>query len=158
MGKSSIERGQFLRFRTVAGVFQSYNVQNYFINKQYALGGVTFDFAQFYFAYGRGSIGGSRSTTSIAIENNAVTRGIARAAENERWMAQVTTVEFDLETRAVLQTLSSELWRVSKIRGDGTILSIILKSPLDAVKGNIPRGRLSTYQVGALPTTGVVSL
>ena len=64
------------------------------------------------------------------------------------------TVSLDPETFADDALVRSELWRVAQYEMDTQRVVLRLSSPLDATKGDIPKRRLSTKLVGALPSTG----
>jgi hypothetical protein len=158
----------YSRFLTSAGAATAYAYQNFTINQSRIYGGVTYQFAPFAYTLGAGSKGGDRSDSSLIAGLDPISVNLfAEAAEN-RYLLEVKTVSLDPETFADDVLVRTELWRVAQYEMDwhqdlpqpgGALyptqkVVLRLSSPLDATKGDIPKRRLSTKLVGALPSTG----
>jgi hypothetical protein len=144
----------YSRFLTSAGAATAYAYQNFTINQSRIYGGVTYQFAPFAYTLGAGSKGGDRSDSSLIAGLDPISVNLfAEAAEN-RYLLEVKTVSLDPETFADDVLVRTELWRVAQYEMDTQKVVLRLSSPLDATKGDIPKRRLSTKLVGALPSTG----
>jgi len=81
-----------------------------------------------------------------------------KQAVEQRWILQVETVSLNISTFDDELLVSTENWRVASYEMDTKIIKLRLISPLDAVKGQVPRRRLNEELVGALPTTGQITI
>ena len=96
-------------------------------------------------------IGASTQAGSTIILN------LFKQAVVERWLLQVETVSLNINTFNDDTLVSTENWRVASYEMDTKIITLRLISPLDAVKGKVPRRKLSEELVGALPTSGQIT-
>ena len=144
----------YSRFLTSAGAATAYAYQNFSINQSRIYGGVTYAFAPFAYTLGAGSKGGDRSDSSLVAGLDAISVNLFAEAVESRYLLEVKTVSLDPETFADDALVRSELWRVAQYEMDTERVILKLSSPLDATKGDIPKRRLSTKLVGALPSTG----
>jgi hypothetical protein len=117
---------------------------------------VTYAFAPFGYTLGAGSKGGDRSESSLVAGLDPISVNIFAEAVESRWLLDIKTVSLDPETFADDALIRSELWRVAQYEMDTERVILKLSSPLDATKGDIPKRRLTTGIVGALPSTGNV--
>jgi hypothetical protein len=144
----------YSRFLTSAGVATAYAYQNFSINQTRNHGGVTYQFAPFAYTLGAGSKGGDRSDSSLVAGLDPISVNLFAEAVESRYLLEVKTVSLDPETFADDALIRTELWRVAQYEMDTERVILKLSSPLDATKGDIPKRRLSTKLVGALPSTG----
>ena len=144
----------YSRFLTSAGVATAYAYQNFSINQPRIYGGVTYQFAPFAYTLGAGSKGGDRSDSSLIAGLDPISVNLFAEAVQDRYLLEVKTVSLDPETFADDALIRTELWRVAQYEMDTERVILKLSSPLDATKGDIPKRRLSTKLVGALPSTG----
>jgi len=151
---SSFAFVNYSRFLTSAGVATAYAYQNFSINQSRTYGGVTYQFAPFAYTLGAGSKGGDRSDSSLVAGLDPISVNLFAEAVEDRYLLQVKTVSLDPETFADDALIRTELWRVAQYEMDTERVILKLSSPLDATKGDIPKRRLSTKLVGALPSTG----
>ena len=141
----------------------SYYFQNFTINGTRSRGGDTYVFAPFALATGGGEKGGDRSANTLGIgassqAGSTIILNLFKQAVEERWLLQVETVSLNASTFADDLLVSTETWRVASYQMDTKLIKLQLISPLDAVKGQVPRRKLSESLVGALPTTGQISI
>lgn len=141
----------------------SYYFQNFTINGTRSRGGDTYVFAPFALATGGGEKGGDRSANTLGIgassqAGSTIILNLFKQAVEERWLLQVETVSLNVSTFADDILVSTETWRIASYQMDTTLIKLQLISPLDAVKGQVPRRKLSEKLVGALPTTGQISI
>lgn len=144
----------YSRFLTSAGAATAYAYQNFSINESRNYGGVTYAFAPFAYTLGAGSKGGDRSDSSLVAGLDPISVNLFAEAVENRYLLEVKTVSLDPETFADDSLIRTELWRVAQYEMDTERVILKLSSPLDATKGDIPKRRLSTKLVGALPSTG----
>jgi hypothetical protein len=131
-----------------------YAYQNFSINEPRIYGGITYQFAPFAYTMGAGSGGGDRSDSSLLAGLDPISVNLFAEAVESRWLLEVKTVSLDPETFADDALVRSELWRIAQYEMDTERVILKLSSPLDATKGDIPKRRLTTGLVGALPSTG----
>jgi len=151
---SSFAFVNYSRFLTSAGVATAYAYQNFSINQSRTYGGVTYQFAPFAYTLGAGSKGGDRSDSSLVAGLDPISVNLFAEAVEDRYLLEVKTVSLDPETFADDALIRTELWRVAQYEMDTERVILKLSSPLDATKGDIPKRRLTTKLVGALPSTG----
>ena len=151
---SSFAFVNYSRFLTSAGVATAYAYQNFSINQSRAYGGVTYQFAPFAYTLGAGSKGGDRSDSSLVAGLDPISVNLFAEAVEDRYLLEVKTVSLDPETFVDDALIRTELWRVAQYEMDTERVILKLSSPLDATKGDIPKRRLTTKLVGALPSTG----
>jgi hypothetical protein len=144
----------YSRFLEADGTQTVYAYQNFTINQPRIYGGVTYQFAPFAYTLGAGSKGGDRSDSSLLAGLDPISVNLFAEAAESRWLLEVKTVSLDPETFADDALVRTELWRVAQYEMDTQRVVLRLSSPLDATKGDIPKRRLSTKLVGALPSTG----
>jgi hypothetical protein len=148
----------YSRFLTSAGVATAYAYQNFSINQPRIYGGVTYQFAPFAYTLGAGSKGGDRSDSSLVAGLDPISVNLFAEAVENRYLLEVKTVSLDPETFADDALIRAELWRVAQYEMDAERVILKLSSPLDATKNDIPKRRLTTGIVGALPSTGNVMI
>ena len=139
-----------------------YYFQNFTINGTRNRGGNAYAFAPFALATGGGEKGGDRSSNTLGIgastkEGNTIILNLFKQAVESRWLLRVETVSLNVESFDDDLLVSTETWRVASYQVDTQLIRLRLLSPLDAVRGQVPRRRLSEALVGALPTTGQIS-
>jgi len=144
----------YARFLNPDGTPTAYAYQNFTINQSRTYGGVTYQFAPFAYTLGAGSKGGDRSDSNLVAGLDAISVNLFAEAVEDRYLLEIKTVSLDAETFADEALVRTELWRVAQYEMDTQRITLRLSSPLDATKGDIPKRRLSTKLVGALPSTG----
>jgi len=140
----------------------AYYFQNFTVDGSRTRGGDTYTFAPFVLATGGGEKSGDRSSNVLAIgastqAGSTIILNLFKQAVEQRWILRVETVSLNISTFADDQLVSTENWRVASYEMDTKVIKLRLISPLDAVKGQVPRRKLSEELVGALPTTGQIS-
>jgi len=140
----------------------AYYFQNFTVNGSRTRGGDTYIFAPFVLATGGGEKGGDRSSNVLGIgastqAGSTIILNLFKQAVEGRWLLVVETVSLNISTFADDQLVSTENWRVASYEMDTKLIKLRLISPLDAVKGQVPRRKLSEELVGALPTTGQIT-
>lgn len=151
---SSFAFVNYARFLQEDGNPTIYAYQNFSINQTRTYSGVVYSFAPFGYSLGAGSKGGERSDSSLVAGLDQLTVNLFAEAVESRWLLEVKTVSLNPETFVDDLLVRTELWRIAQYEMDTERIILKLSSPLDATKANVPRRRLSTGLVGALPTTG----
>ena len=144
----------YARFLEQDGTPTIYAYQNFSINQARVYQTVTYEFAPFAYTLGAGSRGGDRSDSSLVAGLDQLTVNLFAEAVESRWLLEIKTVSLVPVNFADDVLVRTELWRIAQYEMDTEKIILKLSSPLDAAKANIPRRRLTTGLVGALPTTG----
>jgi hypothetical protein len=144
----------YARFLEQDGTPTIYAYQNFSINQQRVYQSITYEFAPFAYTLGAGSRGGDRSDSSLVAGLDQLTVNLFAEAVESRWLLEIKTVSLVPVNFADDVLVRTELWRIAQYEMDTEKIILKLSSPLDAAKANIPRRRLTTGLVGALPTTG----
>ena len=146
----------YTRFLESDGTPTIYAYQNFTVDGERLYEGTIYKFAPFAYALGAGSKGGERSSTSLLAGLDQISVNLFAEAVQNRYLLQVKTVLLDPESFIDNTLVRSELWRVAQYEMDTERIVLNLSSPLDASKSNIPKRRLTTRLVGALPNTGTL--
>lgn len=102
-----------------------------------------------------GARGGDRSQGRLAMNRNQLALNVLAEARANRWKLRADVVLCDVAAGTDVRLLSRHLWRLGPIeRRD--IITVTLNSPLDALRGDAPRRRLTTELVGQVPDTGQI--
>ena len=153
----------YIRFKERGGgPYLPYAYQNYYINETRTYGGVDYDFAPLGVSGGGGKQGGERSRGAIVCPANPVAQNVFWQADSSKWLVEVTSVEVDTVTDQEISQLTRLIWSC-KVQGSIEIgkpgQSILeLSSPLDTVSATVGGRPLSQSLVGALPTSGSISV
>lgn len=144
----------YARFLQANGTPTVYAYQNFSINQTRTYATVEYAFAPFGYTLGAGSKGGDRSDSSLVAGLDQLTVNLFAEAVESRWLLEIKTVSLDPSDFSDDVLVRTELWRIAQYEMDTERVVLKLSSPLDATKGDIPKRRLSTKLVGALPSTG----
>lgn len=141
----------------------SYYFQNFSVNATRTRNTQTYSFAPFALSTGGGEKGGDRSSNVLGIGasteiGTTIILNLFKQAVDQRWLLVVETVSLNITNFADDLLISTENWRVASYQMDTKIIKLQLVSPLDAVKSQVPRRKLNEELVGALPTTGQISI
>lgn len=148
---------QYARFKTFVGAYTGTPYQNFFINEAKVYGGVTYSYAPFVVSINAGTKGGDRSENALVAPCNAITVNLFAEAAINSYLLEVKSVELDSSDFSEVALITDDLWRVSRLESDEENISLRLMSPLDAVRGQVPRRILSSYLVGSLPTSSTIT-
>ena len=154
----SIAIGTYLKFIDAAGIDTGNNFQNFFQGEERVYNGDTYTFGGFGFSGGTLDLEGSNISASLVFVLNDLSLSIVNQAAEQFWLVRIRTVWLDSSTFQEGNTFSEELYAVTGFEHDSSRLSVRLSSPLDAVQENAPRRTLTADLVGALPSTGQISL
>ena len=153
----SISLVQYVRFKTRAGSYTGSPYQNFFINETKVYNSVTYNFAPFALAINPGSKGGDRSENGLIAPNSAISVNLFAEAVKQSYLLEVKTVQLSVVDFSDVALISDELWRVASLDSDEENVTLRLMSPLDAVRGQVPRRVLTVALVGSLPTSATLT-
>lgn len=154
----SIAIGTYLKFIDAAGIDTGNNFQNFFQGETREYQGDTYIFGGFGFSGGTLDLEGGNISATLVFVLNDLSLSIVNQAAEQFWLVRIRTVWLDSSTFQEGNTFSEELYAVTGFEHDSSRLSVRLSSPLDAVQENAPRRTLTADLVGALPSTGQISL
>lgn len=100
-----------------------------------------------------GARGGDRSQGRLAMNRNQLALNVLAEARANRWKLRADVVLCNVAAGSDVRLLSRHLWRLGPIERR-EIITVNLTSPLDALRGDAPRRRLTTELVGQVPDTG----
>ena len=115
-------------------------------------------FGSFGFSGGALDLQAGSITASLVFALTDLTLSIFQTASDEFWLAQIRTVWLDPNTLNETNQYSEELYAVLGFDHDTSRIMVRLGNPLDAVQQNVPRRVLTQTVVGAMPSTGNISL
>jgi hypothetical protein len=152
---------QYITLRTEEAL-GGYLFQNYWVNEDapfYAVDtGVPsyFGFMPFAFSGMTVTKSGDNQPATLAFPNNALSRGWAETAVQNRWLANVRIVAVNPNDKTDYTLISRYIGQIVSANWDSTSLQLQMASVLDAVGLDVPRKRLTRQLVGNLPLTSSV--
>ena len=148
--------GNFLTFSIGSTTRQCF--QNFFINETITNEGNSFGFLPFGFSGVTVNRTGDNTDASLLFPNNALSRGWAVEAIENRWIARVQVMLLDPASRSQYQQLHQYYGQVASGQWDESSLRLTLNTVLDAVGTDVPMRRLTQKLIGAIPVTSGVRL
>ena len=112
-------------------------------------------FQSFRISDSAGARGGDRSQGRLTLNRNQLALNILSEARANQWKLRADVMLCDVTNSTDVRLLSRHLWRLGPIERSSTI-TVTLNSPLDAIRGDAPRRRLTTDLVGQVPDTGQI--
>lgn len=110
-------------------------------------------FQSFRISDSAGARGGDRSQGRLTLNRNQLALNVLAEARANQWKLRADVVLCDVAAGTDVRLLSRHIWRLGPIERRSTI-TVTLNSPLDAIRGDAPRRRLTTDLVGQVPDTG----
>lgn len=150
--------GTYVRILDRDGKRTGYAFQNFFQGESRSYNGDSYVFAGFGFSGGTLDLQSGSITAALVFAVNELDLNVFQTASDNRWLAEVRTVWLDPDTLNETRQQSEELYAVLGFEHDTSRLQVRLGNPLDAVQENVPRRVLTQTVVGALPSTGQISL
>ena len=89
---------------------------------------------------------------------NEMSLSVVQQVVDQRQVIQIDTVWLNPETLSELSNYTTDRFMATGYTHDHSRLALRLSSPLDAISGDVPRRRLTTKLVGALPSSGDITL
>lgn len=154
---------QYLTLRTET-TLGGYLFQNYWVNEDAPFYNVDtgvpsyFGFMPFVFSGTTVTKSGDNQPATLAFPNNALSRGWAETAVQDRWLANVRTVAINSDDKTSYVLIARYIGQIVGANWDHTSLQLQMASVLDAVGVDVPRKRLTQQLVGSLPITSSVRI
>jgi hypothetical protein len=155
---SGIAIGTYVKLIDATNTDTGFNFQNFFQGEERVYNGDTYIFGGFGFSGGTLDLEGGNISAGLVFAVNDLSLSVFKQAAEQFWLVRIRTVWLDPDTFEEGNTFSEELYAVTGFDHDSSRLSVRLSSPLDAVQENAPRRTLTADLVGALPSTGQISL
>jgi hypothetical protein len=134
-----------------------YAWQNLFVGLTRTYDGRPHTFMGFRISDSAGARGGDRSQGRLALNRNQLALNVLAEARANQWKLRADVMLCDVKASSDVRLLSRHLWRLGPIERS-EIITVTLTSPLDAIRGDAPRRRLTTELVGQVPDTGQILL
>lgn len=150
--------GTYIRLLNENGSDTGFRFQNFFQGESRQFDGLDYIHASFGFSGGTLDIQAANINANLVFGLTELSLSVFTQAADDRWLVALRTVWLDPDTLEESDTYSEEMYAVVGLAHDHSRLSVRLGSPLDAVTENAPRRALTQALVGALPTTGEISL
>lgn len=148
----SIAIGTFINFE------DKYLFQNFFKDQVRVWQGNSYVFSGFGYSGSTIDAQGGNISAQLVFNLNDLSLNLAKEASDNRYSIQVETVWLDPESLTEKTAFMTDVFMVTGFEHDNSRLSMRLGSPLDAISADVPRRRLTETLVGALPSTGQLSL
>jgi hypothetical protein len=154
-----MELCNFMRFKRRDGSYTTWAAQNLFPGESKTFQSVSYPFVPIAIATNASTQGGDRSEAAISTVAGDLTLNVFREAAKEDWLLEVKTVKVNRSDFSLDALLCSEIWSCSQVQYDTSQEGVVLQlaSSLDSVR-TIGGRVLSQFLVGALPTSGTLSL
>lgn len=152
-----IEICAYISFQANGVAVPGYAWQNLFTGQTRTYDGRPHTSMGFRISDSAGARGGDRSQGRLAMNRNQLALNVLAEARANRWKLRADVVLCDVAAGTDLRLLSRHLWRLGPIERR-QIITVTLTSPLDALRGDAPRRRLTTELVGQVPDSGQIFL
>ena len=148
----SIAIGTFLNLN------DQYYFQNFFPGETRLWQGDSYMFAGFGYGGGTVDLSAGNIASRLVFNVNELSLQLANQAAENNWIATIKTVWLNPKTLKEKKNYMIDVWQVIQYEHDNLRLTMELSSPLDAVTAETPRRRLTEDLVGAMPSSGDISL
>lgn len=149
----------FLRFKLRSGTYTPWSAQNFFPLGDKELANVVYPYRPIAVRVNGATIGGDRSEAAISSVANELTLNVFAEAAASDWLLEIKAVKLNRASFELQTVLTEQLWACTQVQYDTSKNGVVLQlaSPLDSVQQRGGR-LLSQGMVGALPTTGTLTL
>ena len=143
---------------TFVDIEGKYRFQNFFAGATRKWEGQSYQFAGFGYGGASSDNQGGNIDAQLIFSVNDLSLNLAVEAADNRWIAIVKTVWLDPDSLEEKANYMRDTFMITGFDHDNLTLTLRLSSPMDAVTAEVPRRRLTEKLVGAMPSTGEVSL
>ena len=143
---------------TFIEIEEKYYFQNFFVNEVRKWEGKSYQFAGFGYGGSSSDLQGGNIDSQLVFRMNDLSLNLAVEAADNRWIVVVKTVWLDPDSLEEKANYMRDTFMITAFNHDNLTLTLQLSSPMDAVTAEVPRRRLTEKLVGAMPSTGEVSL
>jgi hypothetical protein len=147
----------YISFQAAGVPVPGYAWQNLFTGQTRTYDGRSHVFQAFRISDSAGARGGDRSQGRLVLNRNQLALNVLAEARANQWKIRADVVLCDVAAGSDVRLLSGHLWRLGPIERR-EIITVSLTSPLDALRGDAPRRRLTEALVGQVPDTGQIFL
>jgi len=147
----------YISFQAAGVPVPGYAWQNLFTGQTRTYDGRAHVFQSFRISDSAGARGGDRSQGRLTLNRNQLALNVLAEARANQWKIRADVVLCDVAAGSDVRLLSGHLWRLGPIERR-EIITVTLTSPLDALRGDAPRRRLTEALVGQVPDTGQIFL
>jgi len=147
----------YISFQAAGVPVPGYAWQNLFTGQTRSYDGRSHVFQAFRISDSAGARGGDRSQGRLVLNRNQLALNVLAEARANQWKIRADVVLCDVAASSDVRLLSRHLWRLGPIERR-EIITVTLTSPLDALRGDAPRRRLTEALVGQVPDTGQIFL
>jgi hypothetical protein len=147
----------YISFQAAGVPVPGYAWQNLFTGQTRIYDGRSHVFQAFRISDSAGARGGDRSQGRLVLNRNQLALNVLAEARANQWKIRADVVLCDVAASSDVRLLSRHLWRLGPIERR-EIITVTLTSPLDALRGDAPRRRLTEALVGQVPDTGQIFL
>jgi hypothetical protein len=152
-----VEICAYISFQADGAPVPGYAWQNLFVGETRIYDGRSHASMGFRISDTSGARGGDRAQGRLTMNRNQLALNVLAEARDNRWRLRADVVLCDVASKTDVRLLSRHLWRLGPIERR-EIITVTLTSPLDALRGDAPRRRLTTDLVGQVPATGQIFL
>lgn len=159
--------GDYVRFLdSNAGVIPARNFQNFYVGQTRTYGEAEYVFAPFVIDGDASTRSGETPQARLVAVQSPLTISLFTEAVERRYLLRSSKVGMTLDPSASpprfdeTNILGQYLWSVTgyALEADGEAVALVLNGPRNAVDRQVPRGRLTSGAVGALPATGNIAV
>lgn len=142
---------------TYVEIGTEYYFQNFHHGTTRGFNGYAYSFAGFGYTGTTVDLEGANVDAQLVFVNNPLSMAIAKTHADLRSIIKVHTVVMT-PTLGESESFTTDTFMMTGFSNDLSRIAFRLSSPLDAVTADVPRRRLSSKIVGALPSSGSVNL
>ena len=143
---------------TFVDIESKYYFQNFYVNEVREWENQKYQFAGFGYGGSSSDLQSGNIDASLVFRVNDLSLNMAVEASNNRWIVVVKTVWLDPDSLEEKANYMRDTFMITGFDHDSLTLTLRLSSPMDAVTAEVPRRRLTEQLVGAMPSTGEISL
>ena len=132
--------------------------QNFFPGETRRWKGNKYLFAGFGYGGASSDLQAGNINAQLVFNVNEISLSLAKQAVTENWIITVKTVWLNPKTLKERRNYMTDIYSAIQFEHDNLRITLELSSPLDAVTAEVPRRRLTQKLVGAMPSSGDISL
>lgn len=137
---------------------KTHRFQNFHVGETRRYKGKDYLFAGFGYGGSTTDLQAGNVDSQLVFNVNEISLSLAKQAVTEGWLIVVQTVWLNPKTLKEKSNYMVDYFTAVQFEHDTLRLTLELSSPLDAVTAELPRRRLTQEMVGAMPSSGDISL
>lgn len=143
---------------TYVNMSPTHRFQNFHADGARTWEGVRYLFAGFGYSGSTVDLQAGNVEAQLVFAMNEMSLSAAQQAVDTNAIIEIRTVWLDPTSFKELSNYTTDRFMATGYSHDNSRIAIRLASPLDAISGDVPRRRLTTKLVGALPSSGDIAL